>query len=110
MKEKFYITTPIYYVNAEPHIGHAYTTVLADFMSRLYELLGYDSYFLTGTDEHGDKIYQAAKANNTSPQEYTDRISGIFRKTWADMGIRNNDFIRTTEKRHITVVQEILKR
>jgi methionyl-tRNA synthetase len=110
MKEKFYITTPIYYVNAEPHIGHAYTTVLADFISRLYDLLGYDSYFLTGTDEHGDKIYQAAKANNTSPQEYTDRISGIFRKTWADMGIRNNDFIRTTEKRHIAVVQEILKR
>ncbi len=110
MKDKFYITTPIYYVNAEPHIGHAYTTVLADFMSRLYELLGYDSYFLTGTDEHGDKIDQAARANNTSPQEYTDKISGIFRKTWTDMGIRFNDFIRTTEKRHIAVVQKILKK
>jgi methionyl-tRNA synthetase len=110
MQESFYITTPIYYVNAEPHIGHAYTTILADFMSRLYALQGYDAYFLTGTDEHGDKIYQAAKTHQTTPQEYTDRISGIFRKTWEDMGIRFNDFIRTTEKRHIDVVLEILKK
>ena len=110
MQERFYVTTPIYYVNAEPHIGHAYTTILADFMSRFYAMLGYDSYFLTGTDEHGDKIYQAAKAHNTTPQKYADRISGIFRKTWTDMGIRYDDFIRTSEKRHIAVVQEILKR
>jgi methionyl-tRNA synthetase len=110
MKDTFYVTTPIYYVNADPHIGHAYTTILADFMNRLHALLGYDSYFLTGTDEHGDKIYQAAKANNTTPQEYTDRISGIFKKTWDEMGIKFNDFIRTTEKRHIAVVQEILKK
>ena len=108
MKEKFYVTTPIYYVNAEPHIGHAYTTILADFMSRLYAMLGYDSYFLTGTDEHGDKIDQAATANDTTPQEYADRISGIFRKTWTDLGIGFNDFIRTTEKRHVAVVQQIL--
>ena len=110
MKEKFYVTTPIYYVNAEPHIGHAYTTILADFMSRFYAMLGYDSYFLTGTDEHGDKIDQAATANGTTPQEYADRISGIFRKTWTDLGIGFNDFIRTTEKRHIAVVQQILQK
>lgn len=108
MKEKFYVTTPIYYVNAEPHIGHAYTTILADYMSRLHALLGYDSYFLTGTDEHGDKIDQAARANNTTPLEYADRISGMFRKTWTDMGIGFNDFIRTTEKRHIDAVKTIL--
>ncbi|MBN2160935.1 MAG: methionine--tRNA ligase [Spirochaetes bacterium] len=110
MKERFYVTTPIYYVNAEPHIGHAYTTILADFMSRFYAMLGYDSYFLTGTDEHGDKIDQAAKANGTTPQEYTDRISAIFRRTWTDLGIGFSDFIRTTEKRHVAVVQRILKK
>ncbi len=110
MTEKFYVTTPIYYVNAEPHIGHAYTTVLADFMSRFYSMLGYDSYFLTGTDEHGDKIDQAATANGTTPQEYADRISGIFRKTWTDLGIGFNDFIRTSEKRHVDVVQRILQK
>ncbi len=110
MKENFYVTTPIYYVNAEPHIGHAYTTILADYMSRLYRLLGYDSYFLTGTDEYGDKIAQAAAAKGTTPQEYADRISSIFRKTWTDLGIGFNDFIRTTEKRHIAVVQQILQK
>ncbi|OHD65893.1 MAG: methionine--tRNA ligase [Spirochaetes bacterium RBG_13_51_14] len=110
MKERFYVTTPIYYVNAEPHIGHAYTTILADFMSRFYGMLGYDSYFLTGTDEHGDKINQAARTHGTTPQEYADRISGIFRQTWTDLGIRFNDFIRTTEKRHVAVVQALLQR
>ncbi|MBN2079092.1 MAG: methionine--tRNA ligase [Spirochaetes bacterium] len=110
MSESFYVTTPIYYVNAEPHIGHAYTTILADFISRFHRMLGHDTYFLTGTDEHGDKIDQAAMGNGTTPQEYADRISGIFRKTWADMGIRFDDFIRTTEPRHIKVVQEILQR
>ncbi len=110
MKNTFYVTTPIYYVNAEPHIGHAYTTVLADYMSRLHTLLGYDSYFLTGTDEYGDKIAQAAAAKGTTPQEYTDRISGLFRKTWTDLGIGFNDFIRTTENRHIAVVQRILQK
>ncbi|MBP7737442.1 MAG: methionine--tRNA ligase [Spirochaetes bacterium] len=110
MKDTFYVTTPIYYVNAEPHIGHAYTTVLADYMSRLHALLGYDSYFLTGTDEHGDKIDQAAKTHGTTPQEYADRISGLFRSTWTDLGIGFNDFIRTTEKRHVEVVQRILQK
>lgn len=110
MDRTFYVTTPIYYVNAEPHIGHAYTTILADFMTRLHSLTGHDSYFLTGTDEHGDKIFAAASANNTTPQEYSDRISAKFRSTWDDIGIRYSDFIRTTETRHRKVVQDILQK
>ena len=110
MDRTFYVTTPIYYVNAEPHIGHAYTTILADFMTRLHKLNGYDSYFLTGTDEHGDKIYAAATANSTTPQEYSDRISGKFRTAWDDIGIQYSDFIRTTEERHKKAVREILQK
>jgi len=109
MKNKFYVTTPIYYVNAEPHIGHAYTTILADFIKRFYLMLGYDSFFLTGTDEHGDKIYQAAQKNNTTPKDYTDRISGVFYQTWKDMGIEFDAFIRTTDKQHKKIVREILQ-
>jgi methionyl-tRNA synthetase len=108
--EKFYITTPIYYVNAEPHIGHAYTTIFADFLFRLHKLRGYDSFFLTGTDEHGDKIMQAAQAKNTTPQEYADHISAIFKKTWVDIGIQFQDYIRTTEERHTSVVRSILQK
>ncbi|WP_243546919.1 methionine--tRNA ligase [Pseudodesulfovibrio tunisiensis] len=108
--ENFYITTPIYYVNARPHLGHAYTTIVADSISRFHKLMGAETYFLTGTDEHGDKIVQAAEANNQSPQEYVDTISGLFRNLWPDMGISNNDFIRTTEPRHVKVVQEILQK
>ena len=110
MKETFYVTTPIYYVNAEPHIGHAYSTILADFMNRFHEMLGHDSFFLTGTDEHGDKIVTAAAANNSSPQEYTDKISGKFRAAWDRIGIKYSDFIRTTEDRHKKVVQGILQK
>ncbi len=110
MEKTFYVTTPIYYVNAEPHIGHAYTTILADFQKRFYSMLGYDSYFLTGTDEHGDKIVNAAEENNTSPQEYTDRISELFRTAWKNIGITNDDFIRTTDEKHKKVVREILQK
>ncbi len=110
MKESFYVTTPIYYVNAEPHIGHAYTTILADFIARFYSMAGYDSYFLTGTDEHGDKIFDAASANNTTPQKYADSISAKFKATWDAIDIKYSDFIRTTEKRHKKVVQEILQK
>lgn len=110
MEKTFYITTPIYYVNAEPHIGHAYTTILADFMYRLNSLAGSDSYFLTGTDEHGDKIFSAAKAKNMNPQDYADKISSKFRNAWDDIGINYSDFIRTTEERHIKVVQSILQK
>ncbi len=111
MKDRiFYVTTPIYYVNAEPHIGHAYTTILADFMKRFHVLLGYDSYFLTGTDEHGDKILNAAANAGVSPVDYTDRVSSLFRRTWQEIGISNDDFIRTTEDRHRRVVQHILQK
>ncbi len=110
MDKRYYVTTPIYYVNAEPHIGHAYTTILADFINRFYAMLGYDSYFLTGTDEHGDKIADAAKEGSSTPEQYTDRISGKFRETWDSMGIGYSDFIRTTEERHKRVVSMILQK
>jgi methionyl-tRNA synthetase len=110
MSRRFYVTTPIYYVNAEPHIGHAYTTVLADFLKRHYDMLGYETFFLTGTDEHGDKIAKAAAAHNQSPKAYTDFISGKFRDAWKRMDIRNDDFIRTTEERHVKVVRQILQK
>lgn len=110
MKESFYVTTPIYYVNAEPHIGHAYTTILADFIARFHSMLGYDSYFLTGTDEHGEKIFDAASANNTTPQKYADSISAKFKDAWDAIDIKYSDFIRTTENRHKKVVQEILQK
>jgi methionyl-tRNA synthetase len=109
-EKTFYITTPIYYVNATPHIGHAYTTILADFMKRFHVMLGYESYFLTGTDEHGDKISAAANAAGMTPQEYTDTISRQYEETWKEIGIDFNDFIRTTETRHTKVVQEILQK
>jgi methionyl-tRNA synthetase len=110
MEKRFYVTTPIYYVNAEPHIGHAYTTILADFLKRFYLMRGYDAFFLTGTDEHGDKIVKAAHENNATPQEYADRISGIFKTAWNEIGIVNDDFIRTTEERHKKVVRNVLQK
>lgn len=110
MTKRFYITTPIYYVNAEPHIGHAYTTIVADVMNRFYQLMGYETYFLTGTDEHGDKIVQAAQKAGTEPKAYVDRISGLFRETWPKLNIRHDHFIRTTDPEHVRIVQEILKK
>ena len=110
MSKTFYVTTPIYYVNAEPHIGHAYSTMLADFMKRFYSMLGYDVRFLTGTDEHGDKIIGAAGAAGVSAQEHADRVSALFKKTWQGIGIAFDDFIRTTEERHKKVVQTILQK
>lgn len=108
--DTFYITTPIYYVNAKPHLGHAYTTTVADSVTRFHRLMGEDTYFLTGSDEHGDKIVQAAEANGQSPQEYVDTISALFKNMWPEMNISNDDFIRTTEERHKKVVQEILQK
>jgi methionyl-tRNA synthetase len=105
----FYLTTPIYYVNATPHLGHAYTTIVADAMARYHRLAGDDVRFLTGTDEHGDKIAQAAAKAGVQPRIYTDGISAKFRETWQRLGISNDDFIRTTEERHKTVVQRILQ-
>jgi len=109
-KKAFYVTTPIYYVNAEPHIGHAYTTVIADFLARWHRLAGYDSYFLTGTDEHGEKIAQAAKAAGEEPQAFVDKVSNRFKEAWKKLCIEYDDFIRTTEVRHKKIVQEILQK
>ena len=106
----YYATTPIFYVNAEPHIGHAYTTTLVDVAARFHRLRGDDTYFLTGTDEHGEKIQKAADAGGLTPQAYTDRISGKFRATWDSLDISYDEFIRTTEERHKTVVNEVLQR
>jgi methionyl-tRNA synthetase len=110
MSKCFYVTTPIYYVNAEPHIGHAYTTIVADVANRFHTLMGYETYFLTGTDEHGDKIVQAAQAAGTDPQSYADRISRLFRDTWSRLNISNDYFVRTTDPGHIRVVQDILQK
>jgi methionyl-tRNA synthetase len=109
MSKKFYITTPIYYVNARPHIGHAYTTIACDTIARRQRLLGTETFFLTGTDEHGQKIERAAQAAGKTPQQYADEISAEFRKLWKRMGISNDDFIRTTEDRHKKRVQALFR-
>jgi len=111
MEDKiFYVTTPIYYVNASPHIGHAYTTIVADVMARFYRLSGYRTFFMTGTDEHGDKIAEAARKANTTPQAYADMISAQFRELWPQLAITNDYFIRTTDENHVKTVQLILKK
>jgi methionyl-tRNA synthetase len=110
MNKKFYITTPIYYVNARPHIGHAYTTIACDAIARRQRMLGADTYFLTGTDEHGQKIERAAQAAGRTPQEFTDEVSAQFRALWDRMGITYDDYIRTTEERHKKRVQELFRR
>ena len=109
MADTFYITTPIYYVNGEPHVGSTYATTLCDVLTRYHRLYGYDSRFLTGTDEHGDKVATAAAANGETPRDLADRVSAIFRATWPRFDISPDDFIRTTEERHIRVVQKILQ-
>ncbi|HEX5606696.1 MAG TPA: methionine--tRNA ligase [Candidatus Binatia bacterium] len=108
--ERTYITTPLYYVNAEPHLGHTYTTVVADTLKRYFQSIGYEAFLLTGTDEHGDKIAQAAAADGTSPKEYADRISDLFRSTWDACGIAYDHFIRTTDTYHQEYVQKILQK
>jgi methionyl-tRNA synthetase len=109
MSKKFYITTPIYYVNARPHIGHAYTTLVCDTIARRQRMMGYDTYFLTGTDEHGQKIERAAAAAGCTPLEYADKVSGEFRALWERMKLTNDDFIRTTEERHKLGVQALFR-
>jgi methionyl-tRNA synthetase len=108
--ERFYVTTPIYYVNAEPHLGHAYTTIVADVMNRFHKLAGYRTFFLTGTDEHGDKIAQAAQEAGVEPKAYADKISRLFRETWPQLNVENDKFIRTTDPEHVRVVQYILQK
>ncbi|MDD5072830.1 MAG: methionine--tRNA ligase, partial [Candidatus Omnitrophica bacterium] len=108
--KKFYITTPIYYVNASPHIGHSYTSIAADTLARYHRQgLGKDNvWFLTGTDEHGQKIRKAADEAKITPQEFVDKVSVQFRELWKALDISYDDFIRTTEKRHISFVQRAL--
>jgi methionyl-tRNA synthetase len=110
VEKTFYITTPIYYVNAEPHIGHAYSTVVADTLNLFHKCLGYDSRFQTGTDEHGEKVVQAAEKEGLAAKAYADRISGLFRQTWPDLGIYPDRFIRTTDEDHFRVVTYILNK
>ena len=107
-KKTFFITTPIYYVNDVPHIGHAYTTIAADVVARYKRLAGYDVFFLTGTDEHGQKVQQAAGQSGREPQAHVDELHVRFKELWTRFNISNNDFIRTTEERHKKVVREIL--
>ena len=107
MAEKFYVTTPIYYVNARPHIGHAYTTIVADVLARRHRLLGDDVWFLTGTDEHGQKIERASLAAGVPPQTYADEVSASFEGLWKRMGITNHQYIRTTSEAHKTGAQKL---
>jgi methionyl-tRNA synthetase len=109
-KKTFFITTPIYYVNDVPHIGHAYTTIAADVAARYKRLSGYDVFFLTGTDEHGQKVQQAAGQSGREPQAHVDDLHVRFKELWVRFNISNNDFIRTTEERHKKVVREILQK
>jgi len=107
---RFFVTTPIFYVNAKPHLGHAFTTILADSVSRFHALMGEETYFLTGTDEHGDKIAKASEAAGQSPKEYADQISGLFRNLAPMLGAKPNQFIRTTDADHIKTVQKVLQK
>ena len=103
-----FFTTPIYYVNAKPHLGHAYTTIATDVAARFSRMCNQETFFLTGTDEHGDKIAEAAALKNTTPKAYADEISNLFKNLWPKLNIGNNAFIRTTDTDHINVVQKIL--
>ena len=108
MKNKFYITTPIYYPSAKPHMGHAYSSIVADFFARFKKISNNDVYFLTGTDEHGQKIERAAKNNNNKDTlEFCDEISKTFKDLANILNLSNNDFIRTTEERHKIAVKHL---
>jgi len=107
---RFYVTTPIYYINAEPHLGHTYTTVIADTLARFRRARGDDTFLVTGSDEHGDKIAAAAAAAGLSPRAYADRVGPLFRETWKACGFHYDQFVRTTDDYHERVVQEFLSR
>ena len=107
--KKFYVTTPIYYVNDRPHIGHAYTTILADVLARYHRLMKVPTYFLTGTDEHGQKVQQAAEKAGITPQQHADNTVVRFQELWKKLEITHDDFIRTTEPRHKVVVQKVFQ-
>jgi methionyl-tRNA synthetase len=109
-KNKFYVTTPIYYVNDVPHIGHAYTTIAADILARYNRLKGKDVFFQTGTDEHGQKVDKAAQERGKTPKEHADSMVGNFRALWKKLNISEHAFIRTTDEEHKKVVQEALQK
>jgi methionyl-tRNA synthetase len=109
MKKKFFITTPVYYVNAKPHIGHAYTSVAADVLARFHKLQEEEVFFLMGTDEHGLKIQQKAEEAGKDPQIYADEIAGEFKSLWDKLDIKYNNFIRTTDEKHKVAVQKVLQ-
>ena len=106
----FYVTTPIYYVNAEPHLGHAYTTIVADALARFHRLMGEDTRFQTGTDEHGDKVMEAARKADLPVKDFVDRISDSFRRTWDELDISYDVFVRTTQASHQWLVRNILNK
>jgi len=110
MHKPYYLTTPIYYVNARPHLGHAYTTIVADAARRFQAQAGCDTFFLTGTDEHGDKIVEAARKAGVSPEQYVETMSGHFRDLWPHLNIEPDRFIRTTEEGHKKTVRMILQK
>src|SRR5256886_3565909 len=110
MNNKFYITTPIYYPNAEPHLGHAYTTICADAIARYHRLCGDDTFFLTGTDEHGVKMVKTADAAGVEPGALADGIVEVFQRTWKELDVTHDDFIRTSQPRHKDAVQKIVQK
>jgi len=110
MNKKFYITTPIYYVNDSPHIGHAYTTILADVLARFHRSAGDEVFFLTGLDEHGQKVKQAAEKRSLTPQAHVDELAPRFINLWEKLDIRYDDFVRTTQQRHKSIVQAVLQK
>ena len=109
MIKNYYITTPIYYPSAKPHMGHAYSSIVADFFARFKKIDGYKVYFLTGTDEHGLKIQRAAEKQNKDPKSFCDEISKTFENLTKTLNLSNTDFIRTTEERHKESVQNLWK-
>src|SRR5580765_1230297 len=110
MSDRFYITTPIYYPNAEPLLGHVYTTLCADAIARYHRLAGQDTFFLTGTDEHGIKMVKTAADLKIEPQELADRVVAVFESTWKEFHVTNDDFIRTTSDRHKRAVAKIVSK
>ncbi len=110
MPGRFFITTPIYYVNADPHVGHAYTTIMADVIARHHRQRGEDVFFLTGTDEHGAKIARAAEDAGRTPKEHADDLSARFREMGRVLGASNDFFIRTTDDQHKAMVQQLIVR
>src|SRR6476620_2673284 len=105
----FYVTTPIYYPNGDPHLGSVYTTVICDVVARYHRLKGEETYFLTGTDEHGTKMAKAAEAEGAAPQQLADKYSKVFAELWKELEISHDDFIRTTEARHKSAVTRIVR-